>query len=669
MKKSMGWLLILISLFISGCSGIKLLSGSRSDLYSEKFLQKINEVKSNYKIGNSDKAMSLLNNIDEQVLLPTERALRRNLIGVIFFSKNNYEQSIFNFEQALSTSRLDEGLTAQIYLNLSSSYFKLGFLEKSYQSLITGNPKSLSPAEAKKYYKLRFKLAQDLSKDRDMILSLFNYLGDIKGISSLKIDPHYELLMSKYLKLERNEKFKLLEEFEKEKYLIIGYLAYLEAEKVHYSGEKDEAKDILGWISKYFSEHEDLTKLVQNFSNRVENYAQMQLYNIGVVLPLSGDKKQYGQRALLGIDSALREAKERLGQDLPYKIYTRDSVGSPVMGARSVKDLIETYGVSVIIGGLFSTEAAREYEEARARGVMFISLSQIFVNKESKDHLLLEVPGSIESQVNQLLSDDFLKKFGTKGAVIYPKGQRGESYVNELWRKSKLKGVEISDVVSYEEKQSDFRDPVKNLLGLKFRRVRQEEYDMMEEIHALEKSSSIRRIQTLKPQTNFDWVFIPAYPLEAIQIIPSFTFYDAFNVKVVGGPSWRSRSLSRESYKFKNIYFVGDDVASVSEDFTKWFNEKYGQAPKLIEMRAFDAVKIFFGMLDKANLTTRNDLDTHVRGLGQITGLTGKWLLTDGVWIKEMTSLNLRNGKIKNILVPDEEGVATESDATSEKTE
>lgn len=636
---------------MAGCSGIRMISApSTKDLYSNKFTEKIEGIKTQFKRGQIEEALKELQKIQEENLQPAEKALRRNLIGVIYFGKQNYEQAIFNFNQGLATSSEDASLTSQIRLNLGGSYFKLGMTEKAFEVMGEAPYESLSANDLVKFHKLKYRLANELGKDDVAIRSLIWTLSTKQKISELRIEPLYEILTNKFRKLDQTKKYKILEEYEKVAPFVVGYMSYLEAEKIYYSGRKDDARDMIRWTESNFGKYPEIQTLVKNFTFKVENYARLDTFTIGVILPLSGEKKSYGERALLGVDAALRDFQEKNPTLPEFKIIIKDSEGSGVVGAHQVKELVEKDYASVIIGGLFSLEATKEFEVAKRRGVFFVSLSQIFMNKEDKDHLLLEVPGSIESQVNQLFSSDIIKEFGPRAAIVFPESKRGQAYVNEFWRKSNLMSIPVTGVYSYDDKASDFREPVKNLLGLKYPRARKEEFKILEEIYSLEASRSTRRIQTLKPKIDFDWVFVPAYPLEAIQIIPSFTYFDAFNVPIIGGPSWRSQRLSRESYKFKSIFFVGDDVETISDELSQSFYNKYGKKLRLIELRSFDSMKIAMNLLNNGKFSSRDELDMAIRGLGKIDGQTGSWSLVEGVWLKKLASLHIRNGKISELL-------------------
>tara|TARA_R110000868_G_scaffold334495_2_gene595199 strand:- start:2511 stop:4493 length:1983 start_codon:yes stop_codon:yes gene_type:complete len=657
MKSILRIVLACLFLTLTSCGGIQLLSmKDTSHLYSEQFMAQINKVKTHYRAGRSQEALNELKAMDEQKLAPSERAMRRNLMGVINFSGKSYEQAIFNFDQALTTSGEDEGLTAQIRLNLASSHYKLGFMDRAYAALIVANPKALEAAEARKYYQLRYSLAKDLGKTEDAVDSMLAYLQDKKTLGELRGESVFERLTSLFSELDHRTRLRILEAKSEPASAAPAYLAYLEAEKLYYEGKKDESMSLLNWIDHTFKDQTEILELSKSFIFRIENYAKMDSKSIGVILPLSGDKSEFGKRVLLGLDAALKEANVSTGPEFrPFNLHFRDSEGGGALGAHRVRDLIEKQMVSVVIGGLFSSEATKEYLEARKYGVFFISLSQIFLPKEQKDHLLLEIPGSVESQLAKIFSGEILNGFGKRGAIIYPQGDRGEAYLNEFWRRAKESNVTVTGALSFKEKETDFRVPVEKLLGLHFTRERQEELDLLSEVHALEKKRAVRRIQTLKPQIDFDWVFVPAYPEEALQLVPSFSYFDASNLNIIGTPSWRTQRLLRESSKLGKLYFVGDNVEQASQGFSENFVRRFNKAPRLIEMRSYDALKTALGLLKNKDYKTRDEFNAAIRSNSKLEAMTGIWNLIDGIWIKDMQTLLLHRGRIKEaVITPDQ---------------
>ncbi len=639
-------------MFLAGCAGIKPLSDNTGnpDLYSPPFVQKINEIKELYRSGKSGQALATLKGMDDSRFLPCEKAMRRNLMGVILYSQQQFEQAIFNFDLALSTSKDDGALTAQINLNNASSYFKLSQIQKSFEIAKAIDSAQLANEELTKYHLLYYELAKRSGQGRDAMISLMRYLGEKQSIAALRSDKNFDFLLADFSKLSYSEKMRILDDFEDNNYLCVAYLGFLEVEKLYYAGDKDSARDLLQWVDKKSTSFPEVKEMANSFFLKVAGHAQIDPLAIGVILPLSGERGKYGKRAMTGIDYALANLNKKNNQSQEkYKLYIEDSRESGAIGSFSVKNLIDRYHVSVIIGGLFSNEAIKEYLEAKKHGVLFISLSQIYLPREMKDHLLIEIPGSVESQMELLFSSQIIDELGKKGAIIYPKNDRGTAYVNEFWNKSQAVGVEIAGAIAYDENVTDYRDYVANILGLKFNRERQEELDIYKEVYSQEKHSSTKRIQTLPPQIDFDWIFVPSLPNEALQILPSFNYYDAFKINFIGNPSWNSPMLAKESIKLGKLYFIGDgEETSDDQVFTNGFFKAYKKVPKVVEMQSYDAMNIVEKIIGNGlKISTRDELDIHIREISSLEGITGKWTLKEKAWIKIMDIFKLYRGEVR----------------------
>ena len=440
-------------LVFQGCSGISMIGGNgNSSFYRSFFSEKIEKVKQVYASGKKSEALLLLSEIPEGTLLPAEKAMRRNLIGVIYFSQNDLAKAIEEFNIALRTSSIDRGLTAQIYLNLASCYYKNDMLLKAYSELSLGEPEFLGIQERKKYGQLKFKLAKELDKPKDLVDSLILYLSDIKTVSSLKHEQYFEILISYFSQVKDRQKLHFFDQYSESKYLVISYLAFLEAERSYYAGNKERSEDLIDWITDNYKDSDETRSFVDPFRIRMANLTKIDPLSIGVILPLSGKKKEFGKRVLLGIENFLKTI------DRPYKLFVKDSKGSGSAGIDAVEKLVDQNKVSFIIGGLFSNEACLEYIEAKKNGVFFVSLSQVFLPIEEKNHMLIEIPGSIESQIDNLFNETFLEAFGKKVAILYPNSERGKMFANEFWRMSQVKGVKISSIFSYEKNKTDFRE-------------------------------------------------------------------------------------------------------------------------------------------------------------------------------------------------------------------
>lgn len=648
-------LVLFFSFGLSGCSGVSPIKGGASKAetkvvqhynYSANFLKRLGIAKDLFRKNQGDKALQSLKGIKESELNPLEKSSKENLIGVILFSKAKFDEALKYFEKALPGTSSDNLLAAQVHLNLAGAYFKKGLGEKAFEVLKSCPYQVLAGDELKKYHMLSARLAKDLGQENEELENLISVLQNKKAVSELKGDSSFERARAILANKDIEFKLKLFNAHENDRPLAVGFLAFETAEKVFYSGDKEKVRDILKWIQERFVSNNDLMELVKNFTGRMDNFSKIDIGSVGVVLPLSGDKKDFSERVLQGIDLALR------GEGLQaVNLQTKDSEGSGPVGAFAVKELIEKNNVAVIIGGLFPDEATNEYLEARKNGVLFISLSSIYLPKEQKDHLLLEIPGSIESQMSDIFSPQMLENLGKRAAIVYPKGPRGDAYVEEFWRRAQLAGVEVTGVTSFEKNQTDYRDTVKGILELKFRRERQEELELLSGVQSLEKTNT-RRVQVLGPQVGFDWVFMPALPKEALQIIPAFGYFDAFKLSYVGDASWRSQLMSREGGRMGKLFFVADDVDPNEKVFSDAFEKKYGHAPKLLEYMGFDSLRLTQKILTESKAGSRDELDLFVKLKPELVGLTGKWKLSEGVWLKNLGLYAIKRDKIENLTTP-----------------
>lgn len=648
---------------ISSCAGINMITPDRkvadnvdtSKLYNQDFLKKVSAIKEKARAGKNELALKELMEIKEEKLSAVERATKKNLMGVIYFTTKRYDLAAKNFEAGSFLAKEDPMLEAQIYLNLGSAYYRLNQNEKALSTLSLSNYKNLQDGEARKFHQLHALLSQQLGKKEQTLSSLVRSLEDKKTIGDLKSEPRYVQVEELYLKLKKNERIRFLEEFDQEKNITVAYLAYKEAEIAFREHDQSQVKDFSEWIEKRYGKNLEIMELVRTLGVRNENNSsKINIRSLGVVLPLSGEMQALGERAMAGLDVAMENLAINFGENgKKYRLEIKDTKGSPANGAFAVKDLIEINNVSAIIGGMNTAEATKEYLEAKKYGVVFISLSRVLLPKEEKNHLLIEIPGSIESQINYLFSEKVLSKMGKRPAIMYPKNDIGEAYANEFWRQSKKKNLEVTGLMSFDLNQSDYRDTVKNILGIKFDREREEELAIVNDIALLESKKNIKRLQNLQPQVDFDWVFVPALPREAVAILPNFNYFDAFNLNYIGVPSWRSELMLNEGYRYGNTYFI-DEVSNLSEEsaFNQKFFEKFNKQANFVETISYDSIKIFSDLIEGGkDFKTRQDLDMALIKKEILESESGRWKLEDDVWIKEMGAFKIKREGIEASLL------------------
>jgi outer membrane PBP1 activator LpoA protein len=632
---------VILIVLLASCSQVTTRKPVDETLISDISKQKLSEAKTLIQENQPKQALAKLSEMTDATLNPVEKALKYNLKGVILFNMNEAEKALLNFEVAEKYAPKDTQLYSQVHLNMASGHFKLNQFSEMKSHLDKIDHKNLTDIENRKFSQLALAYGNKFENPLMIVNSSLPLMGEIKKMSELSASPYFESMKESFKKLNQGQKIELFEQHNSSKNLALAYLAQQEAEERYVSGDKSGSQDVVSWLKAEFGENEEVAKFLKEFQMRLENSGRISLSNIGVVLPLSGEKASFGQKALSGVDTGLKV----LGLGDGVKIHTKDSLDTPALGAQAVLELVREEKVAFIIGGLFPETARAEYLEARKYGVLYISLSQINLPKEEKNHHLIEIQGSIESQIETLLSDNMIQKFGTRLGVIYPENEGGKAYMEEIWRKANQKNIQITSIATFPKNTHDYRDSAQQFLGLKYTRERSEELNILEDVYSLEKSS-IRRVQTLPPVVDFDWVFLATYPHEATGLIPTLGYYDANRIKVVGGPSWVSKSMVKEQKNLGTLYFVGDDPKDLNMELLNKFQETYGKPAGLIEILALDAMKVGVEVLNAGGeVSNREDFDTKVKEK-PLKGLATSWNFKDGVWLKDMKPMTITRGEI-----------------------
>jgi len=657
---------LFILIFLTSCAGgIRFLSEEES--VSSEFAHEMKEIKKTYKNGHVNRAIVYLNNLKLKRLKKIEHSIVDNMLGVIYFSKQYFHESVRFFEDALINSNRDTHQVNQIYLNLASGYLKLEKIERAFVNIEQINPEKLKGKELDNYYQLYYRLSKQMDDDFSTIKNLVLMHKNNKTLSEIKSSKYINEIKEKYLILAKTERMHLLEELEDNDYIVVGYLGLLEIKNAYYRGRKSEAREILSWVKDNFSKYEEIINSTNILENSMKTFTKINPYAIGVVAPLSGNTKTFGVRLLEGIDTTINGELKKNGFN--SKIIVKDSKDIPIIAARNVRELIQKHNVKYIIGGVLSKTAIAEYLEARKLGVLFISLSPIYLPKDEKNHLLIEVTGSVESQVRTLVKPKVLGHIGPKFSLLYPKGEYGENYLNEFWRVSQQNDVSLVNAYEFERNISDYRAPIEKLLGLKFKNERKEELEYYSELHKQKKKSIVRRLQTLPPVVDFDWVFIPSNPREALQILPLFRYFDTKNVKFVGGPSWKSKSVMKNQRSLGTIYFIGENNTEDFYSYKDQFKERYLSNAGIVQKLGHEAILIGERFSQNADFKNRDEFESMILASKNITVNVSNWSLLEGIWIKEMKLLRIFRGAVKEVTLTQMFNNETESTPDSNTSE
>ena len=139
----------------ASCSNIKMLT--QEEIYSAKFLKKIEGIQLIYRDGDKNGALRKLGELNDVNLSTVEKAKKYNFIGVIHFSNENYNAAIENFLIAKENIGVDKNLNRRDYWN---TYFEkaqesidhtkdevdgfMPFINEAFETLKSTNAKQIS---------------------------------------------------------------------------------------------------------------------------------------------------------------------------------------------------------------------------------------------------------------------------------------------------------------------------------------------------------------------------------------------------------------------------------------------------------------------------------------------------------------------------------------------
>ncbi len=590
------------------------------------------------------KALKVIDELRDAELSGLDQSIKYNFKGIVFFMMGKWELSLSNFQNALKLVPKETVVEAQVWLNIASVYFKQGSYLELKHSLEKIDYKILNPYEISKYGQLLLAWSIKANDRTTMLTAMILTMQNISQVSDIKNNRFYFKLIEVYEEYQGDSFQKILSQFENQKNSALAFLVQKNVEKLFTMGKLEEAQTQVEYLEDYFKEDNEVQKFLVEFNTRIGKGAALNRQSIGVLLPLTGEKGAYGSKTLLGIEAALKlhYAEKNI------ELVTKDAMNSVSQSVQGVRELVQEKQVAMIIGGLFPEAAKAEYEEAKKWGVLYISLSPLSSPRTEKNELLIEIPGSIESQIRTLTSPLVLEKFGKKLGVIYPDGEAGEAYLDEFWQASEMGKVELRALASYPKGSMDFRAPLRKFLGLEFTRERREEKTLFDQMYALERTS-IRRIQSLPPVIDFDFVFTSALPHEALSLVPTLGYFDAKDVVIFGGPSWASKTLVKEQKNLGKIYFIGDHPQKLNKEFYLDFQKQHQRIPSLIENLGYEAGLLAFQIQSEINASDRYEFRRSLLKPQAWKNASGEWGLDENLWLKKMHALMIKNGSIETL--------------------
>ncbi len=405
---------------------------------------------------------------------------------------------------------------------------------------------------------------------------------------------------------------------------------------------------------------------------------------IGVLLPLSGQHRGYGNVALRSIRMGLGLGKGREITQSGLRVVIVDTKSDAATAANAVDTLVVEHGVQAILGPIFTYEAEPAAFRAQALGVPLLTISRgdnlakigpfIFQNAVTSDD-------QVKALVAHVTGVMGMKKF----AVLYPRHPYGEELMQLFWDEVEATGGEVVGIEAYEASATTFTQQVKRLVGrddLELRAdFRQARDECAEQPDSYRKARCERDVaKNIEPLIDFDGLFVPHYPPKLSMISAALAAEDVIveqnpnrleiiektigrkvkPVTLLGANGWNSQTvINRSGRNVENAVFT-DGFFTASEDpvtaeFVAAYEQRYDRKPRLYpEAIFFDSARILSSVMSNRPVD-RQAVRDALAGVADFPGVTGLTSFSgNNVASRPIQILTIKNGAIQRASLNDE---------------
>jgi ABC-type branched-subunit amino acid transport system substrate-binding protein len=382
---------------------------------------------------------------------------------------------------------------------------------------------------------------------------------------------------------------------------------------------------------------------------RLDRRLEVKPDTIGLVLPLSGKYKAFGETVLDGIKLALS------GSNL--KIVTRDTAGDAAQARSAVAELAEDEQVLAIIGPVLSAESENAAAESELQETPILTLTRAEGITAIGPHVfrnMLTNSAQAAALVDYAVKVKGFKRF----AVLYPNIPYGNELANYFWDAVEAQGGEMRGAEGYDADQTTFGPVVKKLVGryyleerddfgAKRREIIERIKDPFRQRKALEDA-----FEKLPPIIDFDALFIPDYYKNVGLVAPALAVEDVITnacdrrdleriaktqgkeqrdiktVQLFGANGWNFPELVERGGKFVQCSIFVDGFFANSDRketraFVDAFRKATGRAPSLLEASAYDTAKIVRQIVEQQRPATRSAFREALLKVKDFPGATG----------------------------------------------
>ncbi len=356
----------------------------------------------------------------------------------------------------------------------------------------------------------------------------------------------------------------------------------------------------------------DIMNDALSLKNEILDITQVDMNNIGCILPLSGDFGSYGDQVLKGIELALGVFSTTSSR---YRLFVMDSKGIPELAVKQAEKLIKKDHVAAIIGPLLNGTAQETAYKMQNYGVPMISLSQKSSITNVGDYIFqnsLTPEDQAQNIVSYAMTTLGIKQF----AVLYPENTYGEDMMRAFVKQVIEHDGTITGLEGYTATETDFKVQIKKLAGTYYLDLRKQD---IQKLPPDQKTNP-------PPIIDFSAVFIPDYYEKVAMIAPQLLYYDITNVQLLGGNGWSGEGLLQMGGRYVDgaIFtdgFFTQSTNQATELFVSAYGGEFNKDPNILSALGYDAARTVMKAMDGA--VSRQDIKNNLLGIKDFSGVTG----------------------------------------------
>ena len=330
---------------------------------------------------------------------------------------------------------------------------------------------------------------------------------------------------------------------------------------------------------------------------------------IGVLLPLSGDGRDAGERALRGIRLVFGPGSEH--------IVVRDTGSDPTTALSMLSQFAADPTVKVVIGPVRGDDAERVAPAAERAHLPLLLLSQ---QDGLSGEYAMQV-GMTRSKMLGTLLDYAMGRGRIRNlGILYPEGIAGKQLLVTLRQEVERRGGTVVGSQGYSPAT---------------------------------RAVAIGSLMKWRDEKHVQGIFLPD-DVAAAEGFARFMQREMPDVTLLGIHGWEGLAVQREDggenisgVLFADTFFPDSDRQGTQE-FVARFTKAFGTAPGTQEAEAYDAALVARRVLESGALT-RADIHQELRYPGPIDGAAGELTATPSGFERHLFLLRVFDGKLQEV--------------------